>query len=415
MPIQHTVKRTDWLAPKQKQTNKQKQKQKINPTQCKTSRHVSLTQIITPGRKTHRSQPVAGQVQRLHRGVLHHHLRQDGGRGLGHVVAAHVELDERRVLHQRPADSLPALVTQAVEAQVEVLEGAVLRQRVSDGLRAGRADLVVIEAQPHQLAVVVEELAHGARPAVADEVVGEVQLHQARVVQDVGDEHPHLVVVHLAAVEPEDLKSLAGRHALSQLQAVAGGELEEVPLEVHAAIADSVGQVQLLQLGQNPQHGAEVEVVALRLVPGLAAGVRVVVEVRAFRGLPHWREELADVDLLDEVRGQLQRLVQLRGVRGLRDEVLDDLLQVALEVHPLPAAAVGGHVADLPAGLATALPVALVVHQQRCHLQRQVRGDSAQNDGLVLGQEVVQHLGVVCRGGGRKTHTAESFVRLPVS
>ena len=73
--------------------------------------------------------------------------------------------------------------------------------------------------------MVVQELADCACAAVADDVVRQVEHDDAGVIEQVTDEHAHLVVVHLATVEPEHPECLARSHALGQQQTVPGREL----------------------------------------------------------------------------------------------------------------------------------------------------------------------------------------------
>ena len=54
--------------------------------------------------------------------------------------------------------------------------------------------------------------------------------------------------------------------------------------------------------------------------------------------------------------------VEFRGIRCLRNKVLDDVLQVALKVHALPGTSVAVHVGHAPAIFTTPLPKRLIVN-----------------------------------------------------
>lgn len=92
------------------------------------------------------------------------------------------------------------------------------------------------------------------------------------------------------------LESVACLDGSRQGVAVSVGEEEEVPLEIHATVLDTVHQVQLLQLAQ-----ASHQVIQLVVVPGgllrlsLAAGVRLVFTPWRGRQM-HGRKELIHTD-----------------------------------------------------------------------------------------------------------------------
>ena len=267
-----------------------------------------------------------------------------------------------------------------------------------DRLRARRVDVVVAQVERAQHAAVVEELADGTRAAVADHVVRQVELLQARVVEDVADQHADLVVVHFAADELQHAQLLRFGEALREEEAVARRELEEVPLEVHAAVAHAVRHVEPLQVRQLLEERAELEVVHFGTVVLVGrVGVRHVV-VDDARHVLDGRQQLSDLEMAHVGGRQRNRLVQLGRVGARRHEVLDDALQVALEVHPLPVGAVSRYVADRPARLAAPAPVAVVVDQVGRHLERQRRRDLLEQLGAVLRQQLVQHVGAVCNG-----------------
>lgn len=87
--------------------------------------------------------------------------------------------------------------------------------------------------------------------------------------------------------------------------------------------------------------------------------------------------------------------------RGAWDEVLQQVLQVTLKEHALPAAAVLGHMAHRPALRAAAAPVVLTVDQVGCHSQRQVRGQVVQDLLLVLWEQLLQDRVVFVKRGGK--------------
>lgn len=87
--------------------------------------------------------------------------------------------------------------------------------------------------------------------------------------------------------------------------------------------------------------------------------------------------------------------------RGAWDEVLQQVLQVTLKEHALPAAAVLSHMAHRPALRAAAVPVVLTVDQVGGHSQRQVRGQVVQDLLLVLWEQLLQDR-VVFGKRGRK-------------
>lgn len=186
------------------------------------------------------------------------------------------------------------------------------------------------------------------------------------------------------------LKGVAGLNGGRQGVAVAVSEEKEVPLEVHATVLDAVHQVQLLQLAQARHQLAQLVVVHGGLLHlSLAARVRLVPAARRRREL-HGREELVHADPAHVVPAERQQVQDHGGVRGVRDEVLDQVLQVPLEEQAFPAAAVAVQVAHGPALLAAAVPVVLVVDQVGGHGQRQVRGQLAQDLLLVLREQLLQ-------------------------
>lgn len=216
--------------------------------------------------------------------------------------------------------------------------------------------------------------------------------------EEVGRSSPGGGGVYLEGVASFD----GGRQRL----AVSKGEEEEVPLEVHAAVFDPVHQVQLLQVLEASHQLLQLVVVLLRLVPlSLTAGVGLV--VRMGRGWqPHGRQELVHLDSAHVVLAEGQQVQDHTGVRGPRDEELQQALQVSLEEHSLPAATVLGHVAHRPALDAAAVPVPLIFDQVGSHRQRQVRGQVAQDLLLVLWEQLLQDRVVFGNGGEEKQGSA---------
>lgn len=152
--------------------------------------------------------------------------------------------------------------------------------------------------------------------------------------------------------------------------AVPIGEEEEVPLEVHATVLDPVHQVQLLQMAQACHQVSQLVVVGGGLLElYVAAGVG---QLPGGRRQLHRRKELIHAQPPHVVPAERQQVEDDRGVRGARDEVLYQILQVPLEEQALPAAPMLGHVAYGPALRAAAAPVVLVVDQVGGHRQRQV-------------------------------------------
>lgn len=197
------------------------------------------------------------------------------------------------------------------------------------------------------------------------------------------------------------LQGVAGLNGRRQRLAVAVSEEKEVPLEVHATVLDAVHQVQLLQLAQARHQLAQLVVVHGGLLHlSLAARVRLVPAVRRGPQL-HGREELVHADPAHVVPAERQQAQDHGGVRGVRDEVLDQVLQVPLEEQAFPAAAVAVQVAHRPALLAAAVPVVLVLYQVGGHGQRQVRGQLAQDLLLVLREQLLQDRVVFGTEGGK--------------
>lgn len=172
--------------------------------------------------------------------------------------------------------------------------------------------------------------------------------------------------------------------------AVMVGEEEEVPLEVHATVFDSIHQVQLLQVAQASHQVSQLVVIhdglfqlsltaRVRMVPGVGRGWE-----------PHWGEELVHSDPAHVVPAERQQVEDHSRVRGARDEVPEQVLQVPFKEHALPATAVLGHMAHWPSLHATALPVALVVDEVSGHGQWQVRCQVVQDLLLVLWEQLLQ-------------------------
>ena len=104
--------------------------------------------------------------------------------------------------------------------------------------------------------------------------------------------------------------------------AVAIGEEEEVPLEVHAAVLDPVHQVQLLQMAQAGHQVSQLVVVSGGLLHlCLAAGVGQFPAPGSGREL-HGRKELIHTEPAHIVPAERQQVEDQRGVRGAGDEVL---------------------------------------------------------------------------------------------
>ena len=172
--------------------------------------------------------------------------------------------------------------------------------------------------------------------------------------------------------------------------AVAVGEEEEVPLEVHATVLDTVHQVQLLQVAQASHQVAQLVVVRGRLLHlSFAAGVGLIPAPKRGREM-HGRKELIHPDRVHVVPAERQQVEDHLGVCGAWDEVLQQVLQVQLEERALPAAAVLVHVAHGPALRAAAAPVALILYQVGGHSQRQVGGQVVQDLLLMLWGQLLQ-------------------------
>lgn len=172
--------------------------------------------------------------------------------------------------------------------------------------------------------------------------------------------------------------------------AVAVGEEEEVPLEVHATVPDTVHQVQLLQVAQASHQVAQLVVARGRLLHlSFTARVGLILALKWGREL-HGRKELIHPDCVHVVPAERQQAEDHLGVRGAGDEVLQQVLQVQLEEHALPAAAVLVHVAHGPALRAAAAPVVLILYQVGSHSQRQVWGQLVQDLLLMLWEQLLQ-------------------------
>ena len=81
----------------------------------------------------------------------------------------------------------------------------------------------------------------------------------------------HIGSTDLAAMKRERAKSWTLREALTQLATVARRELEQRPVEVHAAVTHAVRHLQVFEMRQARQNGAEVEVVD---AAGVVVGAR---------------------------------------------------------------------------------------------------------------------------------------------
>lgn len=184
--------------------------------------------------------------------------------------------------------------------------------------------------------------------------------------------------------------------------AISKGEEEEVPLEVHATVFDAVHQVQLLQVLEASHQTLQLVVVLLRLIP-LSLTARVGLFLSLGRGWqPHRWKELIHLDAAHVVPAEGQQVQDHIGVRGARDEELQQVLQVSLKEHTLPAPTMLGHVAHGPALDAAAVPIVLVINQVGGHRQWQVMGQVAQDLLLVLWEQLLQDR-VVFGDEGRKT------------
>lgn len=183
---------------------------------------------------------------------------------------------------------------------------------------------------------------------------------------------------------------MAGLDGGRQGVAIAVGEEEEVPLEVHATVLHTVYQVQLLQMAQ-----ASHQVVQLVVVHGwflhlpFAAGIGLIPAAGRGREL-HGRKELIHPDGAHVVPAERQQVEDHGGVGGVRDEVFQQVLQVQLKEHALPATAVIVHVAHGPPLRAAAAPVTLIIDQVGGHSQRQVRRQVVQDLPLMLWEQLLQ-------------------------
>lgn len=170
------------------------------------------------------------------------------------------------------------------------------------------------------------------------------------------------------------LEGVASFDGGCQRVAVSEGEEEEVPLEVHATVFDAVYKVQLLQVLETSHQSLQLVVVLLRLIPlSLTARVRLVLGL-GWGGQPHRWEELVHLDTPHIVLAKGQQVQDHIGVRGAWNEEFQQVLQVPLKEHSLPAATMPGHMAHGPALDAAAVPIILIIDQVGSHRQRQVRG-----------------------------------------
>lgn len=198
------------------------------------------------------------------------------------------------------------------------------------------------------------------------------------------------------------LEGVAGFDGGCQRVAVSEGEEEEIPLKVHATVFDAVHQVQLLQVLEASHQSFQLVVVLLRFIP-FSVTARVGLFIALRRGWqPHRWEELIHLDAAHIVPAEGQQVQDHIGVRGARDEELQQVLQVSLKEHTLPAAAMLGHVAHRPTLDAASMPIVLIIDQIGSHRQWQVRGQVAQDLLLVLWEQLLQDR-VVFGNGGRKT------------
>lgn len=118
------------------------------------------------------------------------------------------------------------------------------------------------------------------------------------------------------------LESVACLDGGRQGVAVPVGEEEEVPLEVHATVLDTVHQVQLLQMAQASHQVTQLVVVHGGLLHlSLAARVRLFPTPR-WRWQLHGRKELIHLDPAHILPAERQQVEDHRGVRGVWDEVL---------------------------------------------------------------------------------------------
>lgn len=189
--------------------------------------------------------------------------------------------------------------------------------------------------------------------------------------------------------------------------AVTVGEEEEVPLKVHTTVFDTIHQVQLLQVDQASHQVTQLVVVCGGfLCLSLTARLGLVPKPGWGRELHGW-QELIHMDPVHVALAEGQQVENHSGVRGAGDKVLQQVLQVSLKEHSLPAASVPGHVAHGPALRAAAAPIALILDQVGSHGQWQVGGQVAQDFLLVLWEQLLQDR-VVFRSRGRKTEASHS-------
>ena len=291
-----------------------------------------------------------------------------------------------------------------------MLYGLILDERVRNGLSARRSYLIVAQHERLESRVSVEELADGAASAIRDDVVAEVELDKCRMVDDLADEEADLLVVELAPRDVQRAERVTLRHALGEHLAVLLGHVEQLPLEVHAAVAHAVGHAQLLEVRQVRYERAEVEVVAVVLLLDLLLLLVVVVLVQIELLLLQLdgRQQLLHVESHHVHGAESHDLVQVVHVRLVGHERLDGRLELTLEVHALPAHAVLGHVGDAVLGLAAALPVALVADEIGRELERQ-RGGYLLEHLLAIGERqlVMTRMCVKVSDNGARAQLAE--------
>ena len=206
-------------------------------------------------------------------------------------------------------------------------------------------DVVVVEVEGEDDGALVEQLGERLDAAVGDLVVREVDRRDRDVVLEAGGEHAHRRVVEQVARQREDRQRLGDAERLGERRHVVQLHPEQRALVVHPDLLDAVRHVEVAERRHVLEDHLEVEV----------------------------REELLEVEREDVVLRDGEQPRQLLRVLLERVERLEEVLEVALEVQPLPRRAVRRDLAVVPPREGRALPVALVVDERPRHLERHLR------------------------------------------
>lgn len=182
---------------------------------------------------------------------------------------------------------------------------------------------------------------------------------------------------------------------------VSVGEEEEVLFEVYVIVFDIVYQVQFFQMVQ-----VSYQVIQLVVVYGGFFYFFFVVRVRLFfilrwRWQLYGRKELIYLDFAYIFFVERQQVEDYRGVRGVWDEVFQQVFQVSFKEYAFLVVVMFGYVVYRLALYVVAALVVFIIDQVGGYSQRQVRGQVVQDFLLVFWEQLFQDR-VVFGNRGRK-------------